>query len=271
MAEASTAMGMTAKGRMKNVQPTVIMIDGFDRDDDNNDVLGAAPNYVVMGRLFGYFKELETWTPMCCQIVFDQPSLTLRAEVRAVKHAVTTEISAYLGANIEVRLFMGQSPSGDALDDDYRIGIKTWIYVAIKEEEDKSVEPSWPPAGVTAIAAHVYMHDVNEWKTISMPNREGPTRGRMFVTIKELKKEALIAFYGHEDFDSLHKEYYRSIKVYYNDSGKPKLPLSDGHRVVHNKWYSMTCHTEANIKDLKPAPTSPDGESIAYDPLDDCQ
>ena len=158
-----------------------------------------------------------------------------------------------------------------------------WLYVRKEKPTKKSTwqaaasrssDADAPPPGdgeespyraVNAATIKAHVQHKEEWKTVELPNREGPTQGRLYVTIMKLKEAAMLEW-GYGGLKS--RSELKDIKVYSNSGGKPKLPLkNDTDLVGHNKWYSMSL--TLTIDDLEAAPVSPTGDSWTWE--DDVQ
>eukprot|EP00959_Pyramimonas_sp_CCMP1952_P358408 7504386-Pyramimonas_sp.AAC.1 len=144
-------------------------------------------------------------------------------------------MSEYYNTNVLVSEAHGQEPRGDPLGDDVVLELYAWIHVrkeAPAPVPPPRVEDPWAAANVPIITAHVCLHDLHQWKAIELPNREGPTQDRLFVSIMMLKKAAMEEW----GYGEMTREQIREIKVYYNVAGVPKLPLKgNNERVIDNK------------------------------------
>eukprot|EP00959_Pyramimonas_sp_CCMP1952_P181782 3800613-Pyramimonas_sp.AAC.1 len=119
-------------------------------------------------------------------------------EVATLKRSIVTEFSSYRGSNIEVYKAYGQERLGEPLSDATHVSLDLWLFV---NKVPPTVEPepnmnfmAYPPAAISKIHAHVFLHERKEWRCVELPNREGPTRGRNYSTVKMLKLAALKSF-----------------------------------------------------------------------------
>ena len=215
------------------------------RDETQQSTITAAK-----GRFWSYFRELNTWLPVTTTVRVDPRSLDIMTQGAAIKTTIQTEMSSYFGAELTIYKCYGQSPDGDPIGDDDLVNIIQWIYVC--KTDDAAMAPSILARGIADGAANadteperpaVDMSEIetwvkygDEWKQVMMPNLEGPTQGRLFVKVSQLKRRALEEF-GFTDIDEL---VLRAADLHYNDGGEIVLPaLKLNERIIHGKWYSL--------------------------------
>ena len=249
----------------------------IDLDHPQQPDTGVRP-MVTMGKIFCYFEKLSTWLPIVVPITFDAGAWY--ATVQQIKDTIKSTISAYYDTDIMIHRASGQSKIGNELPNTYKLLISTWLYATDEHADKKATKKDeaasetekrikWPPAEVSTIDAHVYLIDKKVWKKVSMPNREGPTQGRCFTSIRMLKFATLRAF-GFGSFDEI-KVYYREIEteafkdiqVYYNDGGvtKTNYALRMNERVIHGRWYSIHVDPLLVIDDTS-EPVSPEFDMV---------
>ena len=216
--------------------------------------------YMVAGRILTYFEELDNWCPVVCPIQWHGPLGIWVFSVKTFKDIITSEFSQYYFATVNVHTARGCEKYGEALADVMEVPIVQWLIVS-KAPPQEGAPVENPAAAITKVLeCPVFLHDQGEWKPITMPNREGPTAGRLFTSIRMLKVEVLKAF-GYNVESYVNTVRFLDIKVYNNDSGKATgEPLPNNTRIVNGRWYSMTVAC-LEIENLHRAPNTPDGES----------
>ena len=171
----------------------------------------------------------------------DPRTLDTMTRGASIKGTIKAEMSEYFRAEVTIFKCYGQCPDGDPIGDDDLVHIIQWIYVrkteigvgaAVRGAAD--AEPEHPAVDMSEIETWVKYGD--EWKQVMMPNLEGPTQGRLFVKVSQLKRRALEEF-GFTDIDEL---VLRAADLHYNDAGEMVVPaLRLNERVIHRKWYSL--------------------------------